>query len=60
YGHVPLVEGIRERPGFMSAGGWTRAIDAAGFGEIAVIPARIERCAAIYPGFYCGAVSARA
>jgi SAM-dependent methyltransferase len=60
YSHVPLSDGIRERPGFMSAGGWRRALDAAGFREIAVIPAQIERCAAIYPGFYCGAVSARA
>ena len=60
YGRVPLVEGIRERPGFISPGGWTRAFDAAGFGEIAVIPAQIERCSTIYPGFYCGAVSARA
>ena len=60
YGHVPLSEGIRERPGFMSASGWMRAFDAAGFSEIAVIPAQLERCASIYPGFYCGAVSARA
>jgi len=55
-----LSEGIRERPGFMSASGWMRALDAAGFSEIAVIPAQLERCASIYPGFYCGAVSARA
>ncbi len=60
YGHVPLAEGIRERPGFMSAAGWRRALKTAGFAEVAVIPAQIERCAAIYPGFYCGAVSARA
>ncbi len=60
YGHVPLSEGIRERPGFMSAGGWRRALEAAGFRDIALIPAQIERCASIYPGFYCGAVSARA
>ena len=60
YGRVPLVEGIRERPGFMSAGGWARALDAAGFGDVAVIPGQIERCSTLYPGFYCGAVSARA
>ncbi|MDD5562683.1 MAG: class I SAM-dependent methyltransferase [Thermoanaerobaculaceae bacterium] len=59
YGRVPLSDGIRERPGFMSAQGWTRALAAAGFREVTVIPAQIERCAAIYPGFYCGAVAAR-
>jgi hypothetical protein len=44
----------------MSAGGWTRALEAAGFDGITVVPAQIERCTAIYPGFYCGALSARA
>ncbi len=60
YGNVPPLEGIRSRPGFLSPSGWTRALEAAGFNGIAVLPARIERCARIYPGFYCGALVARA
>ncbi|MBZ5587804.1 MAG: class I SAM-dependent methyltransferase [Acidobacteriia bacterium] len=60
YGQVPPEEGIRVRPGFMSARGWRRALETAGFDEITVLPAEIERCAEIYPGFYCGAITARA
>jgi len=47
------------RPGFMSAHGWVRALEVAGFSEITVLPAQIERCAEIYPGFYSGAITAR-
>ncbi|MGD1147459.1 MAG: class I SAM-dependent methyltransferase [Thermoanaerobaculaceae bacterium] len=60
YSQAPLEEGIRVRPGFMSARGWRRALEAAGFTEISILPAEIERCAQIYPGFYCGAITARA
>jgi len=60
YSQAPLEEGIRVRPGFMSVRGWRRALDASGFGEISILPAEIERCAEIYPGFYCGAITARA
>jgi len=44
----------------MSARGWVRALEAAGFSRITVLPAQIERCAEIYPGFYAGAITARA
>jgi SAM-dependent methyltransferase len=59
YSNAPLLPGIRPRPGFMSARGWIRALEAAGFSEITVLPAQVERCAAIYPGFYSGAITAR-
>jgi len=60
YACTPVESGIRARPGFMSARGWRRALEAAGFREITLLPAEIERCAGIYPGFYCGALTARA
>jgi SAM-dependent methyltransferase len=60
YRQAPTVPGIRPRPGFMSARGWVRALEAAGFSEITLLPAQIERCAEIYPGFYSGALTARA
>ena len=60
YRRTPLIAGVRERPGFMSVGGWTRALERAGFRQVEVSPAQVERCAAIYPGFYCGALTARA
>jgi len=59
YRNAPLLPGIRPRPGFMSARGWIRALEAAGFSEITLLPAKIERCAEIYPGFYSGAITAR-
>jgi SAM-dependent methyltransferase len=59
YRNAPLLPGIRPRPGFMSARGWVRALEAAGFSEITLLPAQIERCAEIYPGFYSGAITAR-
>jgi SAM-dependent methyltransferase len=52
------IPGIRSRPGFMSARGWIRALEEAGFSEVTVLPAQIERCAEIYPGFYSGAITA--
>jgi len=58
YGDAPPIAGIRPRPGFMSARGWVRALEVAGFSEITVLPAQIERCAEIYPGFYSGAITA--
>jgi SAM-dependent methyltransferase len=60
YSHAPLLPGIRPRPGFMSAHGWVQALGQAGFGEITLLPAQVERCAEIYPGFYSGAITARA
>jgi SAM-dependent methyltransferase len=60
YGHAPLLEGIRPRPGFMSARGWLRALESAGFTRTSVLPAQIERCAEVYPGSYAGAITAAA
>jgi SAM-dependent methyltransferase len=59
YRHAPLVPGIRTRPGFLSARGWVNALSAAGFSQITLLPAQIERCAELYPGFYSGALTAR-
>ncbi|MFI5142402.1 MAG: methyltransferase [Thermoanaerobaculales bacterium] len=60
YCRPPANDDPRERPGFASVAGWRRALAAAGFCEVRVLPALIERCAEIYPGFYCGALTARA
>jgi SAM-dependent methyltransferase len=59
YRNTPSLPGIRPRPGFMSARGWVNALEAAGFSQVTVLPAQIERCAEIYPGFYSGALTAR-
>ena len=59
YRRAPNVEGIRQRPGFMSAAGWTLALRLAGFTEVALLPAELEYCAQVYPGFYCAAITAR-
>ena len=60
YRDAPPIPGVRSRPGFMSPRGWIRALESAGFSEIRVLPAQIERCAEVYPGFYSGAITARA
>jgi SAM-dependent methyltransferase len=59
YRTAPPIPGIRVRPGFMSARGWIRSLESAGFSQVTVLPAQIERCAEIYPGFYSGALTAR-
>lgn len=59
YSDAPLIAGIRPRPGFISARGWVRALEVAGFSQITLLPAQIERCAEIYPGFYSAAITAR-
>jgi SAM-dependent methyltransferase len=59
YRNAQPIPGIRSRPGFMSARGWVRALESAGFSQITVLPAQIERCAEVYPGFYSGAITAR-
>ncbi len=59
YRRAPNVEGIRERPGFISAAGWTRALRLAGFTEVTLLPAELDYCAQIDPGFYCAAITAR-
>ncbi len=60
YGEVALADGIRERPGFMSAAGWGRALREAGFDQVTTLPERLQRCVEVYPGFYCGAITAHA
>ncbi len=59
YRRAPAAGDPRRRPGFASASGWRCALSAARFSEVQVLPARIEECARIYPGFYCGALTAR-
>jgi SAM-dependent methyltransferase len=58
YRSAPTDDGMRPRPGFMAAEGWRRALLAAGFSRVAVVPAALSRCVELYPGFYCGAISA--
>lgn len=48
----------RPRPGFQSAATWRRVLRDAGFARTTVLPAEIERCAGIYPGFYAGVMTA--
>lgn len=59
YREVGLVEGIRPRPGFLTAEGWRRALEHAGFAGSDVIPAQLARCVQAYSGFYAGAVVGR-
>lgn len=59
YRRAPLADGIRLRPGFMSFTGWTRAARDAGFVTVSLLPAELEYCAQVYPGFYCAAITAR-
>jgi SAM-dependent methyltransferase len=59
YRRAPLAEGIRQRPGFMSFTGWRQALQQAGFGGISLLPNELERCAEVYPGYYCAAITAR-
>ena len=49
---------MRPRPGFMAADGWRRALLAAGFERVVLLPAALSRCVDLYPGFYCGAITA--
>jgi SAM-dependent methyltransferase len=58
YRRVPLIAGVRERPGFLALDGWTRALLAAGFAQVSVVPRAFRRCIELYPGFYCGAITA--
>jgi SAM-dependent methyltransferase len=58
YREVRLDHVFRPRPGFLSARGWRHALSAAGLGAASLLPANLERCTALYPGFYCGALTA--
>jgi len=35
--------------------GWRTALRRAGFSDVRLLPAQLERCVEEYPGFYCGA-----
>ncbi len=59
YARVQLDEDLRPRPGFLTVRQWQRALAAAGLRDVAVLPAAIQRCAELYPGFYAGAVVGR-
>jgi SAM-dependent methyltransferase len=59
YSAVPLLAGIRPRPGFLAEVGWRAALERAGFTEVSLLPANLARCVEAYPGFYCGALTAR-
>ncbi len=60
YREAPPSAGIRERPGFLCADGWRVALLAAGFDDVGLLPAALALCVERYPGFYCGALTARA
>ncbi|MFH1176766.1 MAG: methyltransferase domain-containing protein, partial [Acidobacteriota bacterium] len=53
------LDGLRQRPGFLTLDGWLVALERAGFSSHALIPAAFRRCAQLYPGFYCCAIIAR-
>lgn len=55
---VILNPDVRPRPGFLAASGWRHALAAAGLGRVSLLPANLARCAALYPGFYCGVLTA--
>jgi hypothetical protein len=58
YRKAPLDPHVRQRPGFISEAGWTRAFVDAGFVGVTVLPANLEHCVQLYPGFYCAALVA--
>ena len=58
YRNAPTDEAMRPRPGFMAIDGWRRALTTAGFAQVDVLPAAFSRCVDLYPGFYCGAITA--
>ena len=60
YRQVDVEEEMRPRPGFMTAEGWRTALRRAGFSDVRLLPAQLERCVEGYPGFYCGAFVAGA
>lgn len=59
YQQAKNQDGIRSRPGFLCQEGWQNALRAAGFTDVTVLPATLDRCIALYPGFYCAAIIAR-
>lgn len=59
YQQAKNQDGIRHRPGFLCQEGWQNALHAAGFSDVTVLPATLDRCLALYPGFYCAAIIAR-
>lgn len=58
YRDVPLIEGVRPRPGFLTLDGWREALRRAGYTRIEVIPATLDQCPEVYAGFYAGALVA--
>ena len=58
YRAAPTDRLLRPRPGFMAAAAWELALRRAGFARVALLPAALQRCVALYPGFYCGALTA--
>ena len=58
YRKAPLIPNIRPRPGFLAAEGWQRALMAAGFSRVNLLPTALSTCVQLYPGFYCGAITA--
>jgi SAM-dependent methyltransferase len=59
YRNAPTDAAMRQRPGFLAADGWRRALAAAGFSCVDMLPAAWSRCIELYPGFYCVALVAR-
>lgn len=59
YHNAEAQEGIRSRPGFLCEDGWRNALLAACFTQVTVLPAHLNRCLKVYPGFYCAAIVAR-
>lgn len=60
YRRPPSEQGIRSRPGFLAWEGWRRALEAAGYADVSLLPKDLGSCVEAYPGFYCAAITARA
>ena len=59
YRNAPTDAAMRQRPGFLAAEGWRRALGAAGFSCVEILPEAWSRCIELYPGCYCAALVAR-
>ena len=59
YAHAETDDEIRPQPGFLTTSQWLKALAAAGYTSVTMLPAAIDRCAELYPGFYAGAITGR-
>jgi pyochelin synthetase len=58
FADVALDPDVRPTPGFLTAEQWQRALERAGFADVALVP-DVVRLRALYPGFFAAAVCGR-